>query len=103
MEKVEAARLRQAGQHSKGNKSYITSQNTNTQRRIVLEHLEKFGSITTLEARNELFIMGIAARIFELKERGYNIITEMVPVYFGCKRKIARYVLLDGGVNNEQA
>lgn len=101
MERLEAARLRQAGQQSKSNQSYITSQNANTQRKVVLEHLKKFGSITTLEARNELFIMGIAARIFELKQRGHNIITEMVPVYFGCNRRIARYVLLNGGLNDE--
>jgi hypothetical protein len=69
--------------------------NTETQRQAVLAYLLQHGSITTLYARNTLFIMGIAARIFELKERGHNIVTYMVPVYDGGKKKIANYVLLN--------
>ena len=69
---------------------------TETQRQTVLTHLQANGSITTLYARNELYIMGIAARIFELKARGHNIHTVMVPASFGGKRKIAQYVLLTG-------
>jgi hypothetical protein len=38
--------------------------------------------------------MSIAARIFELKERGHNIQTFMVDAAFGSKRKVARYVLI---------
>ncbi len=67
---------------------------TETQRQRVLEALRK-APITTLEARNELYIMGIAARIFELKAVGHNIVTHMVPVYDGGKKKIANYVLLN--------
>jgi hypothetical protein len=53
--------------------------------------------LTTLQARNQLFIMSIAARIFELKARGHNIITTMIPVKHGSKRMIAQYTLLSGG------
>lgn len=65
--------------------------------KVVLEYMQQHGSITTLEARNELYIMATAARIFELKERGHNIHTVMVPATFGGRRKIARYVLMSGG------
>ena len=41
--------------------------NTHAQRQQALKWLEK-KPLTTLEARQELYIMSIAARIFELKE-----------------------------------
>ncbi|HEY8097749.1 MAG TPA: helix-turn-helix domain-containing protein [Methylobacter sp.] len=47
--------------------------------------------LSTLQARNELFIMSIAARIFELKQKGYNIVTYYV---MAGSKKIAQYVLL---------
>ncbi len=49
--------------------------------------------LSTLQARNELFIMSIAARIFELKARGFNIVTHKIKA--GSKN-IAQYVLLPG-------
>lgn len=67
--------------------------NTNAQRQQILKWLEE-KPLTTLEAREELFIMSIAARIFELKEQGHNIVTNWVKA--GSKR-IAQYVLLKGG------
>lgn len=66
---------------------------TNSQRARILRWLRK-APLTTLQARQELFIMSIAARIFELKERGHNIQTFMVDAAFGSKRKVARYVLI---------
>lgn len=64
--------------------------NTKTQCQKVLEWLlEK--PLTTLEAREELFVMSIAARIFDLKECGHNIATVMINI--GGK-KIAQYFLL---------
>ena len=47
--------------------------------------------MTTLDARNELFIMSPASRVLELKQQGYNIITHMVKA---GSRKIAQYILL---------
>lgn len=64
--------------------------NDYSQRQKVLEWLNK-KPLTTLEARDQLFIMSIAARIFELKDRGHNIVT--CKVLAGSK-KIAQYVLL---------
>jgi Helix-turn-helix domain len=47
--------------------------------------------VSTLQARNELFVMSPAARVMELKEQGHNIITH--KIYAGTK-KIASYVLI---------
>lgn len=72
----------------------------NSQRNRVLAWLRK-KPLTTLQARQELYIMSIAARIFELKAKGYEIATYPVNVTHGSKRKIAQYVLLAGGVADE--
>lgn len=63
-----------------------------TQRAIVLAWLLQ-RPLSTLEARQELFIMSIAARIFELKQCGHKIITQKIAA---GKKKIAQYVLLVG-------
>jgi hypothetical protein len=60
------------------------------QREKALEWMRK-KPLSTLQARNELFIMSIAARIFELKQRGYNIVTHYI---MAGSKKIAQYVLL---------
>lgn len=70
--------------------------NTKSQSAKLLAYLYAYHSITTLQARNELFIMSPAARIMELKEQGNNIITERVTATNGSKKRIARYVLLAG-------
>jgi hypothetical protein len=49
--------------------------------------------LSTLQARQELYIMSVAARIFELKQQGFNIATHYIKA--GTK-KIAQYVLLMG-------
>ena len=48
------------------------------QRDRVLQYIRDFGSITTLQAFQDLGITRLSARIFELKERGYAIKTDMV-------------------------
>jgi hypothetical protein len=49
--------------------------------------------LSTLQARQELFIMSIAARIFELKQEGFNIATHYIK---SGTKKIAQYILLVG-------
>ncbi|MFI3223186.1 MAG: helix-turn-helix domain-containing protein [Methylococcaceae bacterium] len=66
----------------------------NHQQHILLAELRQ-RPVSTLEARNELFIMSPAARVMELKEQGHNIITHLV--HAGTK-KIAQYVLLSAEV-----
>jgi Helix-turn-helix domain len=66
------------------------------QQQQVYERLCERGRLSTIEARNELFVMSIAARIFELREAGHNIATHKINV--GSK-KIAEYVLYAGKGN----
>lgn len=52
-------------------------------RELVLMHMEKYGSITDEEARQEYGMKRLAARIGELRNMGYPIKTDM----FSCKNK----------------
>jgi len=63
-----------------------------TQRDRALAWLQQ-KPLSTLQAREQLFIMSIAARIFELKQCGHKIIIQKIAA--GTK-KIAQYVLLVG-------
>ena len=49
-----------------------------TQTEKILDYMERHGSITPLEAMQELGIMRLGARIYDLKESGVKIITETV-------------------------
>ncbi len=53
---------------------------TPAQRQTILAHLLIHHHITTTEARNDLFIMHPAGRIKDLRDRGEDIITNMVPL-----------------------
>ena len=70
--------------------------NTATQCQQVLKWLQQ-KPLTTIQARQELYIMSIAARIFDLKEQGHNIVKYWVKA---GKKRIAQYVLLNGGNEN---
>lgn len=48
-----------------------------TQLDRLLRHLSDYGSITSLEAMQEYGIMRTAARMADLKERGYPIVGDM--------------------------
>lgn len=65
-----------------------------TQNEKVLEYMRQHGSITALEAKDELHIMRLASRISDLKGMGYFINSERVTVktYYG-KTSVARYSL----------
>lgn len=41
----------------------------------ILSHIKRTGSITPLEALNEYGCMRLAARIFDLRSRGHNIVS----------------------------
>lgn len=56
-------------------------------------------SISTIECRHQLDILGVAPRIFELRHHyGFNIVKNMVEAENpgGGKHKIAQYTLLSG-------
>ena len=51
-----------------------------TQAQRVLDYIEKFGSITQLEALNDLGVMRLASRISDLKKEGYPITSDVEAV-----------------------
>ena len=50
----------------------------NTQENIILDHLKEHKFITTWEAIQEYRITRLSARIYELREKGYQIITKNI-------------------------
>lgn len=66
-----------------------------TQNEKVLDYMQRFGSITQLEALSDLGIMRLASRINDLKKQGYCVKKEMVKSKnrFGENIQFARYSL----------
>lgn len=65
-----------------------------TQKRV-FDFIMEFGSITSLEAFTELGETRLSARIYELKDKGINIGTEMVAIKnrFGENRYVKKYFI----------
>lgn len=57
----------------------------------ILKHLNQGHTITAIEALNLFGCFRLSARIFDLKESGFDIDTEIIAV---GKKKIARYKLI---------
>ena len=51
-----------------------------TQAERVLSYMEEFGSITQMDALNDLGVMRLASRISDLKKMGYPITSEIEAV-----------------------
>ena len=51
-----------------------------TQNQKILEHLMTKGTITQLEALNKYGCMRLSGRIFELRQKGYDIHTKIIAV-----------------------
>lgn len=68
------------------------------QRERVLEWLQKYGSLSDNEARDELGIRRAGARVFELRNLGFNIVTKMEVCKnrFGEKVRYGVYHLEEG-------
>lgn len=64
-----------------------------TQSERILDYIIQHGSITPLEAMRDIGCMRLAARISDLKEMGYPIISETVAVdnRYGEKCHVKRY------------
>ena len=62
----------------------------------IIEHLEKYGSITSLEAIDLYSATRLSAIIFNLRKRGYNISTDMIPFTdkFGNASTYGKYILI---------
>jgi len=67
------------------------------QRLAILKYLQEHGSITTLQAREELGIMSPASRVLELREQDHRIITHWTTSEdrTGTKHREAKYVLFN--------
>lgn len=61
----------------------------------VLQHLEKYGHITSLEAIEKYGATRLSAIIFTLRKRGYDIDTVDLPFIdrFGTKSHYGKYIL----------
>lgn len=68
-----------------------------SQRMRMLAAFAERRSVTTIEARRDLDILMPAARVFELRARGYDIETIWTDDLTECGRKhrVARYVLME--------
>ena len=69
-----------------------------TQNERIIEYIHKFGSITQLQALQDLGIMRLASRISDLKRLGSPVVSkkEIVTNRFGEKTQIARYSFGEG-------
>ena len=66
-----------------------------TQREMILKHLKRYGKITDVQAFNNFGIRRLGARVFELREQGYPILTKMTtkPNRYGKNVSFATYIL----------
>ena len=66
-----------------------------TQNERILSYIRQFGSITQLEALQDLGVMRLASRISDLRRLGYPIISDIETVRnrYGEKCHIKRYRL----------
>lgn len=64
-----------------------------TQNQRILDYIAEFGSITQLEALQDLGVMRLASRISDLKRQGYNIKSsiDVVKNRYGEKCRVKRY------------
>lgn len=69
-----------------------------TQNRQVIDHIRRFGNITPMRAQSEYGIMRLASRINDLRQMGWNIVTEDVTVQrYGKPVTFAKYKLWGSG------
>lgn len=62
---------------------------------LVLDHLEKYGTITSLEAIELYGATRLSSIIYNLRKRGHKIVTEDMPFTdrFGTKSICGKYIL----------
>ncbi len=71
-----------------------------TQKKVVLQHLKRFGSIEPLTALREYGIYRLGARVADLRSEGYHIITETKASFSqitGRPVRFANYKLVGNG------
>lgn len=70
-----------------------------TQKEMILKHLQEHPSITSAEAMNRYGIYRLASRIWDLRNDGYNIVSEKVTQKnrFGKAVHFDRYSICNSG------
>ena len=71
-----------------------------TKQQRVFNYMKDFGSITTLEACNDLGETRLSARIFELKDRGFDISYKWIEVLNRYKEKcrVKQYYIVEAAL-----
>jgi len=65
---------------------------TETQAQQILAHLKTGRSITPLDALHDFQCFRLGARVYDLKQDGHNIVSELVEVAPG--KRVASYTLV---------
>ena len=78
-----------------------------SQKKMVLDYITEFGSITPIDAFRDLGITRLSAIVFNLKEEGHDIdkVIETGKNRFGNRTRYARYSFgkFEGEINENQA
>ena len=61
-----------------------------SQEDVIARHLEKHGSITSMEAFEQYKITRLSGRIFDLRAKGMDIVTDMVYGKGGTRYAVYR-------------
>jgi len=75
----------------------------NNQCERILDYIERFGSITPLDAHKDLSVMRLSARVHDLRSQGHNVQRKMETRKnrFGEPTTYARYYLDKGAIDHE--
>lgn len=76
-----------------------------TQKKMVLDYITEFGSITPLDAFRDLGVTRLSAIVFRLRDEGHDIdkAIEIGENRFGNRTRYARYSFGKGESNENQA
>lgn len=76
-----------------------------SQKKMVLDYIREFGSITPIDAFRDLGVTRLSAIVFLLKEEGHDIdaVIEIGKNRFGNRTRYARYSFGKGEINENQA
>lgn len=71
----------------------MTDPTKKSQKEQILAHIEKYGSITPLEAQQFYGCMRLGALIWDIRRDGYDIVSEIVevPTKNDGKARVAQY------------
>lgn len=75
----------------------LNEKSSNTQRERILSHLQSGKTITAIEALEQFGCFRLSARIKELKNMGYCIVTKMILTKHS-KKRVAEYKLMENSI-----